>query len=223
MSFLRRQEPRRSPPPQRHSPPPQAEGAGLALPALLPGRRGPNSPQRPHSPTKDHLAASRTRQGESRGGFPPSGKGSGGCAPSSQKTFEGGRVGPPNAEHSPSPSRRAAAGEGDPLSFLRRQEPRRSPPPQRHSPTPQAEGAGLALPALLPGRRGPNSPQRPHSLRRTTSPRPELDRGSPEGGSPLWQGVWGMCPQLQNNNRGWAGGPTQRRTFPIPQQTPSGE
>ena len=35
-------------------------------------------------------------------------------------------------------------------------------------------------------------------------------QGSPEG-FPLWQGVWGMCPQLQNKHQGRVGGPNQRR------------
>ena len=122
-------------------------------------------------------------------GEPPSGKGPGGCAPSFQKTSEGGRVGPPNVcrgdtpETPPPatipPSKAQSPDAPQPRKQERRCRPRcchlslpphplhplpyphaarRQPPlsfegpTPRRSPTPQAEGAGLALPGRLVSR-----------------------------------------------------------------------
>ena len=128
-------------------------------------------------------------------GVSPSGKGSGGCAPSYKITIEGGRVGPPNAEHSPSPSRRAS----DPLVVPAQSGTCRPPP--------QAEGAGLALPALLPGRRGPNSPQRPHSPTKDHLAASRTRQGESRGGfPPLARGLGDVPPVLKKRSRagGWA-------------------
>ncbi len=46
--------------------------------------------------------------------------------------------------------------------------------------------------------------------------------GGVQRGEPLWQGVWGMCPQLPKRFRGRAGGPTQGPTVgftPSPQSS----
>ncbi len=71
----------------------RAGGARAALP--LGGWAQPTSPRRPKVWGAVGHAKAAGRPGESRGGT-PSGKGFGGCAPSSQKTSEGGWVGKTN-------------------------------------------------------------------------------------------------------------------------------
>ena len=92
-------------------PPPLSGGEACARAALPPAGDGTRtSPLYPHPST---LAGTQRRvalgTGESRGASPPSGAASrsGGCAPSYQKTSEGGRVGPTNPRFPTSPSKSA--------------------------------------------------------------------------------------------------------------------
>ena len=72
---------------------------------------------------------------------------------------------------------------------------------RRHAATPSAhpepvEGLPRSSQSLPLRRQGTSLPGKP---------------GESRGGIPLWQGVWGMCPQFQKTSEGGRVGPDQRR------------